>query len=103
MFHILFVGPLFLYIGLMKNNTHHIVKKLLIGLGIIVILYHAYSTYTHYSKSKYISYLNLTHVLVFAPLLIYTGIVENAIYPTYDIMFVLGSGITLLSIYKLIK
>lgn len=103
LFHILFVGPLFLYLGLMKSNAKEIVKKIVVGLGIIIALYHSFLTYKHFNKSKYLSYLNLSHILIFAPLLIYTGLVENAVYPTYDILFVLGSGIIILSLYKLIK
>ena len=102
-FHILIVGPIFLYLGLMKSNSIKMVKHIVVGIGVILALYHSFLTYKHYNTSKYLSYLNLTHILFFAPLLIYTGSVENAVYPTYDILCVLGSGIIILSIYKLIK
>ena len=44
LFHILFVGPLFLYVGLMKSKMHNILRKIIIGLGVIVVLYHSYMT-----------------------------------------------------------
>jgi len=40
--HILFVGPLFIYIGFYKDEVPDMVFNSLIGLGVIVIIYHSY-------------------------------------------------------------
>ncbi len=46
--HILFVGPLFLYIGFNKEKTPDIVFNSMIGLGFIVLIYHSYLLLKYY-------------------------------------------------------
>ena len=45
--HILFVGPLFIYLGLMKQNTPDAVYYFILALGFIVIAYHSYKLYKY--------------------------------------------------------
>ena len=40
--HILLVGPLLIYIGYFKQNTHKTVFDILLIIGIVVVLYHGY-------------------------------------------------------------
>ena len=40
--HILLVGPLLIYIGYFKQNTHKTIFDIVLIIGIVVILYHAY-------------------------------------------------------------
>ena len=49
--HILFVGPLLIYLGVIKQNTPDVVFNTVLGLGVIVILYHSYKLYD-YMKMK---------------------------------------------------
>ncbi len=50
LFHILFVGPLLLAIGLFHNHTNfpQIIWKLLIIMGVGIMLYHAYMAWRMY-------------------------------------------------------
>ncbi len=50
--HWLFVGPLFLYIGLMKENVNPKVYPVMTSLGVIVILYHFYKWYMGLEKKN---------------------------------------------------
>ena len=51
--HIILIGPLLIYIGYNKNNTHKNIFDLVLIIGIIVILYHLYLL----NKSKLIKYI----------------------------------------------
>ena len=45
--HIFFVGPLFIYIGLTKQNVPDVVFNFLVILGVIVVMYHSYKLYKY--------------------------------------------------------
>jgi hypothetical protein len=50
--HILFVGPLLIYLGVVKQDVPDIVFNTVLGLGVIVILYHGYKLYNYYQMKK---------------------------------------------------
>jgi hypothetical protein len=50
--HILFVGPLLIYLGVMKQDVPDIVFNTVLGLGVIVILYHGYKLYNYLQMKK---------------------------------------------------
>ena len=72
MFHILIVGSLFLYVGIERTNIPSFMFPLLLGLGVIVILYHMFKVYT-YMKQGRGYWVNLIHILLVGPLLVYIG------------------------------
>jgi hypothetical protein len=45
-FHLLFVAPLLIYVGYEGPQTHDYVFKALLGLGILVAVYHASRAWT---------------------------------------------------------
>ena len=49
--HILFAGPLFIYLGIAKQDVPDIIFNIVLGLGVIVILYHGYKLY-NYNQMK---------------------------------------------------
>lgn len=73
LFHILFVGSLFLYVGINGVKTPPFIFPLLIYLGIIIILYHIYKAYLkiYDGKSAWVNYI---HIFLFGPLLIIIGL-----------------------------
>ena len=72
LFHILIVGGLFLYVGIERTNIPSFMFPLLLGLGVIVILYHMFKVYT-YMKQGRGYWVNLIHILLVGPLLVYIG------------------------------
>lgn len=72
LFHILIVGGLFLYVGINRENTNKVLLSLLYYLGFIIILYHFYKAYGYLQLNKGI-WVNLIHILLVGPLLIYIG------------------------------
>ena len=72
LFHILIVGGLFMYVGITRENIPAYMYPILLGLGIIIILYHIYKVY-NYIKAGKGYWVNLIHILLVGPLLIYIG------------------------------
>jgi len=72
LFHILFVGILFLYVGLTRDKNTKIMFNFLLGLGIFIILYHCFKVYNYLSEGKPI-WVNLIHIFIVGPLVAYIG------------------------------
>ena len=104
--HILHIlaGIFFIYMGLNVTNKIDLLYYILIALAVIIILYHSYRFYSKYKETNYVSYVNLFHILFNAPLLLYIGLTKGkGVYPSNQILFVLGSGITILFSLKLLN
>jgi hypothetical protein len=72
LFHILIVGSLFIYVGIKRDTIPKIMYPILMSLGGIIILYHIYKTY-NYMKTKKPYWINLIHIFIVGPLLVYIG------------------------------
>ena len=71
-FHILFVGGLFLYIGISQKNIPSVMYPFMVGLGLIIILYHCYKTYIKLIANQN-PWVNYIHIILIGPLLMYIG------------------------------
>jgi hypothetical protein len=90
LFHIFFVGLLFLYVGIKGNNISKWMYKLLLFLGIVVILYHLPKLYLHLIHKEKI-WVSLIHIFAVGPLLIYIGINGiNTGQEYYNLLLMLG-------------
>lgn len=88
LFHVLFVGPLLLYLGLTKGNLSNFALWVVVFLGAGVSLYHLTKTIQLGLKQGWIYAL---HALVFAPLLIYVGLKgKQAFYAAFSVLLMLG-------------
>ena len=72
LFHVLIIGSLFLYVGIQRTNIPTCMFPLLLGLGVIVILYHIFKVYTYMKLGKGY-WVNLIHILLVGPVLVYIG------------------------------
>jgi hypothetical protein len=87
LFHILIIGGLFLYVGTQTTGIPKIMFPILLGLGIIIILYHAFKAY---SKGKGY-WVNLIHILLVGPLLLYIGYnSDNTARLYFELLLMLG-------------
>jgi hypothetical protein len=90
LFHILIVGGLFLYVGIKRDKISPYMYPILLGLGIIIILYHSYKTY-NYIKADKPYWVNLIHILLVGPLLVYIGYNrENTKRKYFELLLMLG-------------
>lgn len=69
--HVFLIGPLLIYIGLLKPE-HELFYSILLGLGIIVLLKFAYSILSQKFSQKSVWYV--LHVLLFSMIVIYVGL-----------------------------
>jgi len=72
LFHILLVGPLFLYVGIKRNTLPSFMFPFLLVLGIFITIYHAYLAYNKF-KQGLSAWVNYIHFLIIGPLLVYIG------------------------------
>ena len=72
LFHILFVGSLFLYVGIQRTAISPTMYPFLLGLGLFIIFYHMYKAYNYMKLGKGY-WVNLIHILLVGPLLVYIG------------------------------
>lgn len=71
-FHLVFVVPLFLYVGLAREQTPDSVFYLLGALGAFMILYHSYKAYIKIKDGKS-PWINYIHIFLVAPPLLILG------------------------------
>ena len=72
LFHIILVGGLFLYVAIKRETAPKYIFNLLLILGIVIILYHSYKVYSKLKQNKN-PWVNLFHIFIVAPLIIYIG------------------------------
>lgn len=103
LFHILVVGSLFIYLGIKKTNIPSVMFPILLGLGIVIILYHLYKVKIHLdSSSKY--WYNLIHIFFIGPLLSYIGYMKKDSYPVaFELILLFGFAAIGYHIFYMIK
>ena len=50
--HIVFVAPLLIYVGYMKNKAHVLSLDVMLIMGIVVFFYHLHKLYKSFSYKK---------------------------------------------------
>jgi hypothetical protein len=73
LFHVIFVAPLLLWVGFARAATPAWVYNVLFVLGIIVLLYHSYKAVIRFSSNSVFLWVNLIHIGLIAPLLLWVG------------------------------
>lgn len=73
LFHILFVVPLFLYLGFFRSSVSNLFFNAVLSIGLIVLAYHGFKLFLRLKRRSNYSWVNMLHVLTVAPLLIYIG------------------------------
>ena len=84
--HLVILGPLLIAIGLGYFSGW---PRLVAGLGIFIVLYHAWKTYAKWAAGKN-PWVNLLHLLVVGPALIVEGSLSNPPRYVKEIILMLG-------------
>ena len=90
--HVFILAPLFVYVGLKTEKTPNVIFLVFLVVGIVVALYHSYRIFVIYQSIGLIPYIyiNLVHILLVAPLLIYIGMkkvkTEKIIYKSLIVL-----------------
>jgi hypothetical protein len=89
MLHILFIGPLLIYVGLVKPQNS-IFYSVLLGLGLLVILKFAYLLLSESLSQRSVWYI--LHIVLFAVISLYVGI-QQTNTPRIGYSLLLATGI----------
>ena len=90
LFHMLIVGSLFIYVGIIREKMPSILFPILLGLGLVIIIYHIYKVY-RYMKADKPYWVNLIHIILIGPLLVYIGYNKQDTSRRYfEILLMLG-------------
>ena len=73
LFHILVVAPFFLYVAIVRGQLMPWIFSALLGLGLVIMVYHAYKTVIKWQAHSLSAWVNIIHVIAIAPLLIFIG------------------------------
>jgi high-affinity Fe2+/Pb2+ permease len=72
-FHLLFVVPLFLFIGFQRADTPQWVYFAILAIGAVILVYHGFKLIVRVMQRSGFIWINAIHVFLIAPLLLYIG------------------------------
>lgn len=102
LFHILVVAPFLLYVAFVRGQLMPWVFQVLVGLGIVILVYHLYSLMKKIHAQSPSAWINAIHVIAVAPLLLFIGIKS---YDTprwaYEILAIFAFGALGYNLYSM--
>ena len=103
LFHLFFVSALFLWVGFNRAATPDWLYNVLFAMGIVVLFYHGFKAISRIgAKSPYL-WINLMHVFLIAPLLIWIGFQgKKTDRSFYDMLLLAGFAVFGFHIYHAI-
>ena len=91
LFHLVAIVPLFLYVGFQRAATPDWLYHVLFGVGLLVLAYHAMKSFTRWVAKSPSVWINLIHVAIIAPLLIWIGYFgKKTGRPAYEMLLMVG-------------
>lgn len=102
--HLLFVVPLFLFIGVMRSSTPEWLYTAILLMGVVIFVYHGFRLIVRLqTRSKY-AWVNAIHLLIIAPLLLYIGYYKkDTPRSAYEILLMLAFAAGGYHLYSLVK
>jgi hypothetical protein len=101
--HVTVIVPFFLWVGFNRAATPEWMYSVLFGTGIIVLLYHSYKAIARLLAASPVVWINLIHVFLIAPLLLWIGYyAKRTERPAYDMLLLTAFGALGFHLYKLI-
>ncbi len=102
--HLIFVVPLFLYVGFKRAETPHWLYLALLSIGVVIIVYHGFKLIVRLKNRSGYSWVNALHILAIAPILLYIGYHKKETPRfAYELLLMLGfaaAGYHLFSVVK---
>lgn len=101
--HLVVIVPLFLFVGFNRAATPDWVYNVLLGTGLLVGVYHGMKAVTRLAAKSPFAWVNLIHVLLIAPLLLWIGYHgKKTERPAYDMLLLAAFGALGFHLYRLI-
>ena len=102
-FHVAVIVPLLLWVGFNRAATPEWLYSVLFGLGILVLVYHSYKSIARLIAASPVVWINLIHVFLIAPLLLWIGYyAKRTERPAYDMLLITAFGAFGYHLYKLV-
>jgi len=90
LFHLLAVGPLFIYVGIVRDGTPDYLYNVLGALAAVIFIYHSYRAFTKL-KAGQSAWVNWIHIFLIAPLLLILAYMKkSADRRYYEMLLLLG-------------
>jgi hypothetical protein len=103
LFHILLIAPFFFYVAFQRSALPQAVYYVLLGLGILLVLYHGFKAIARLRTNSPYAWVNMIHALLVAPLLIYIGAQQrDTPRAAYEMMAMLGFAVFGYHMYSLV-
>jgi hypothetical protein len=102
--HLLFVVPLFLFVGIMRASTPNWLYNALLVIGAIILVYHGFRLVVRLQARSSAAWINAIHLLFIAPLLLYIGYDKKETpRSAYEILLMLGFAAGGYHLYSMVK
>lgn len=91
LFHILAIVPFFLYVGFQRAANPTPIYYILLGLGLLLLIYHGYKTIARLRANSPYVWVNAIHAAIIGPLLLYIGLKgQDTPRAAYEMLLLLG-------------
>ena len=102
--HLLFVVPLFLFVGIMRASTPNWLYNALLMIGAVILVYHGFRLIVRLQTRSSGAWINAIHLLIIAPLLLYIGYDKKETpRNAYEILLMLGFAAAGYHLYSMVK
>ena len=102
--HLVFVVPLFLYVGFTRSETPRWLYLALFAIGAVVLVYHGFKLAVRLSTRSGYSWVNAIHIATVAPLLIYIGYhKKDTPRFAYELLLMLGFAAAGYHLFSLVR
>ena len=102
--HLLFVTPLFLYVGFTRAETPRWLYLALLTIGAVILLYHGFKLVLRLKARSSLAWVNALHVALVAPLLIFIGYHKKETpRSAYELLLMLGFAAGGYHMFSLVK
>jgi len=103
-FHLFIVVPFLLYIFIQRAATPDYIYNILLIVGLFILVFHTYKALLRYSANSIYLWINLIHIILIAPLLIYIGFnAKKVSSPAYELLGLLTFAAFGYHLYSLVK
>ena len=101
--HIFIIAPAMIAVALFRTQNPDWVYQTMFATGLVVLLYHGYKSVVKLLANYSGAWVNLIHVFLIAPLLIYMGIKQkNTPRATYEMLAMAGFAALGYHLYSII-
>jgi hypothetical protein len=102
--HLLFVTPLFLYVGFTRAETPRWLYLALLTIGAVILVYHGFKLVLRLKTGSSYAWVNAIHVALVAPLLLFIGYHKKETpRAAYELLLMLGFAAGGYHMFSLVK